>query len=349
MVYQNEIDKELRDENGFIKILPFKIKDNAKGLDMLEAFRKFDKTLKNDAIENNISFNKHFYDVVATEKNKIIRGETPIANYKELYKYMENLREDILNNPQQFNKAMSDLRNEKGRIVVFAPKNQKQAEIANVFQNFYEKHIKTNPTPLKKEFYDSFSKQRNFHTRQESDPETINKYLTNTYNNLLKGAYNDNKFHTRQQESYAPSNNYNQQDRQGYSKQDYNKAGSNQGYGQRQYNKAEQDGYNNYNRSSNKDYGNNYGENSYYNQQKDTGNKKGYDNYQKQSRDFAAKQDGYAGIGNANYANNPNSTYDDNKVGKQSYAQQERKQQDYQPQQDSNQQKQQYRAYNKRR
>ena len=207
MVTQNEINSQQRDMNGFIKILPLN-KNDAKEHDLLEAFKSFDKILKSDSQKQNISFNKYFYDVVATEKNNLINGKTPVNSAQEINSYMIGLRKEILDNADKFTKQLQQAKNDRERVFIVQPKNAKQQAIEDTFQGFYHNCVKPyremNGKQLSSEFYQKWQETKNYMVSNEVPMSNVEKYLNNTLNQQKQGAYD--KIENYSNKDYARSN-----------------------------------------------------------------------------------------------------------------------------------------------
>lgn len=207
MVTQNEINSQQRDMNGFIKILPLN-KNDAKERDLLEAFKSFDKILKSDSQKQNISFNKYFYDVVATEKNNLISGKTPVNSVQEINSYMIGLRKEILDNANKFTKQLQQAKNDRERVFIVQPKNAKQQAIEDTFQGFYHNCVKPyreiNGKQLSSDFYQKWQETKNYMVSNEVPMPNVEKYLNNTLNQLKQGAYD--KIENYSNKDYARSN-----------------------------------------------------------------------------------------------------------------------------------------------
>lgn len=121
--------------------------------------------------------------------------ETKNENLKTLLdkeKHTKNTKGDNMTNTEVQNNTQTQekpkfepIRNEKGFIVTYQPRNESEQEISDIFQKFYDENIK-GVEGLSMKFYDFFTNQRNYLMRYARDMVQVHEALDKIEESLQK-------------------------------------------------------------------------------------------------------------------------------------------------------------------
>lgn len=121
--------------------------------------------------------------------------ETKNENLKTLLdkeKHTKNTKGDNMTNTEVQNNTQTQekpkfepIRNEKGFIVTYQPRNENEQQISDIFQKFYDENIK-GVEGLSMKFYDFFTNQRNYLMRYATDIVQVHEALDKIKESLQK-------------------------------------------------------------------------------------------------------------------------------------------------------------------
>lgn len=121
--------------------------------------------------------------------------ETKNENLKILLdkeKHTKNTKGDNMTNTEVQNNTQAQekpkfepIRNEKGFIVTYQPRNENEQQISDIFQKFYDENIK-GVEGLSMKFYDFFTNQRNYLMRYATDIAQVHEALDKIKESLQK-------------------------------------------------------------------------------------------------------------------------------------------------------------------